>query len=72
MIIKFKPEVEKKIQELLDGLRELGIDTGNSVYIKHIQDSKVMAIGSYLPIMVSHIEGEIRFVIPDEMIENEI
>jgi len=69
MEIKFKPEVEKKIQELMKGLHDLGIDTGWSVYISQVQDSKVRSLGSYLPRMFSHFEGEIRFVIPEELIE---
>jgi len=69
MEIKFKDEINMKVSGLLDELRKLGIDVGDSVYIEHVQDSSMRSVGSYLPTILSHFEGTIKFVIPNELIE---
>ena len=69
MKIKFKKEVEKKLREVLKGLEEIGV----TAHIPHINThtNTFNLMGDVAPIFETIYEAEIKFKIPDDMVEIE-
>jgi hypothetical protein len=71
MNIKFKPEVEKAFNNLINGLRELGFDVGDRVDLQ-IESENIHCIGSRTTFCIpARIIGDIMFIVPEKLIKIE-
>lgn len=70
MKVKLKPEIEKKIEELIAELKGLGL------YVEErpelwIHSEGIQEIGKRFPTIVQTCTGRINFIVPDNLVQTE-